>query len=116
MRPPHFLTADHMRLTLGRGVIMRVALAVALSLALVSASVADQAQASIKKHTEIAPQDLGTALKTFAQDRGLAMIYRAEVVSRLNTSGASGELTTDEALHALLSGTELTYKFLDEKT
>lgn len=95
---------------------MRVASAMAVALSLVSASVADQAEASIRKHTEIAAQDLGTALKTFAEARGLAMVYRAEVVSKFNTSGASGELTADEALRALLSGTALTYKFLDEKT
>lgn len=95
---------------------MRIALALAVALSLVSASVADQAEASIRKPTQIAAQDLGSALKSLAENRGLAMVYRAEVVSKLNTGGASGELTTDEALRALLRGTQLTYKFLDEKT
>ncbi len=95
---------------------MRVALAVAIAMSLVSVVAADQAAASIRQRTEIPAQNLGTALKSFAEERGLAMIYRAEIVGRVSTRGANGELTLDEALRALLSGTELTYKFLDEKT
>lgn len=95
---------------------MRVAIALAVALTLVSVATADPAEASIRKQTLIPAQNLGSALKSFATERGLAMIYRAELVDDLTTGGATGELSVDEALRALLSGTELTYKLLDEKT
>src|SRR5262249_471468 len=116
MRPPPFQTAAHIRLIRGRGVVMRVVLAMAVALSLVSIAAADQAEGWIRKHTEIAAQDLNAALQSFAAERGIAMVYRAEVVSKVNTPGASGDLTLDEALTELLSGTRLTYKYLDDKT
>lgn len=95
---------------------MRVSLALALAMTIVSIATADPAEASIRRQTNIPAQNLGTALKSFATERGLAMIYRAELVQEVNTAGAVGDLSVDEALRALLSGTQLAYKLLDEKT
>ncbi|MBL8266542.1 hypothetical protein, partial [Steroidobacter sp.] len=77
---------------------MRVALAVAVALSLASVAMADQAETAVRKSIEIPAQNLGTALKSFAKERGLALVYRAEVVNRIHTGGASGNLTLDEAL------------------
>lgn len=95
---------------------MRVAvLAAALCLS-VGLAVAGDAEASMKKHTDIPAQALGTALKALAKDRGIQLVFRSEVVGTIKTHGATGELTTREALTKLLEGTDLVYSFLDENT
>jgi len=96
---------------------MRLGVAVAVAcLAIVGLSIADESQASIKKHTDIPAENLGTALQTLAKDRNFQIVYVAEEVSSLRTQGAVGEFTPDEALKALLKGTGLTFRYLDEKT
>jgi outer membrane receptor protein involved in Fe transport len=69
----------------------------------------------MRKATAIHAQGLETALQLLAKERDFQVVYRSEVVGDLRTDGAVGELTFDEALTQLLSGTGLTYRYLDEK-
>ena len=91
------------------------AVATALYLAASAASAADPA-ADVRKPTEIAAQRLETALQVLARERNVQVITRTEVVGDLRTDGASGELSFDEALEKLLSGTGLTYRYLNANT
>ena len=72
--------------------------------------VADNAKASIRRFIDIPPEPLGVALQTLAKDRDLQIAYVSDEVESLHTSGASGELTIDEALTQLLRGTGLTFR------
>jgi iron complex outermembrane receptor protein len=96
---------------------MRLSVAVAaLCLSIVGLSVADDVRASIRKRTDIPAQELGTALRTLAKERGFQLMYLSDTVEPRRTAGAVGEFTTDEALTRILSGTGLTYRYLDDKT
>jgi len=44
------------------------------------------------------------------------VVYVSEEINSAHTHGAVGEFTSEEALKALLSGTGLTFRYLDEKT
>jgi iron complex outermembrane receptor protein len=95
---------------------MRIAvLAMAISLSIVGLSFAADADAAMRKTTNIPAGGLGPALNVFAKERDLQVVYQSEVVGDRKTGGAAGDLTLDEALTQLLSGTGLTYKFLDDK-
>jgi len=96
---------------------MRVAvLGTAVWLSALGLCVAQDAKASIRKHTNIPSETLANALQTLGRERGLQVVYRSEVVGDIRSQGASGELTDDEAIGQLLNGTRLTYHHLDEKT
>lgn len=96
---------------------MRAALAMAIAcFSLGAIGAADEARAAIKKQTNIPAQNLSTALQTLARDRNLQVVFVSEEVNSLHTAGAIGELTADEALTKLLNGTELTYRYLDDRT
>jgi len=95
-------------------VIVRTTVAVTMScLALVGLAAADDVSAAIRKPTHILAQDLAPALKEFAQARELQVLYFSQTVRGMRTAGASGELTADEALTQLLSGTGLVYRYID---
>jgi outer membrane receptor protein involved in Fe transport len=72
--------------------------------------------ASARKLTHIAPQDLGPALKQLAQTHGLQVLYLSTTVRDVQTHGANGDITANEAFDQLLDGTGLTYRYLDENT
>jgi len=94
---------------------MRITLAVAVAcFSLVAVTTARDAEAAIRRQTNIAAQGLAPALRTFTKERDVQLVYRAELVSDHQTSGAAGDLTFDEALTQLLSGTGLTYRYLDK--
>ena len=96
---------------------MRLSVAVAVAcLTIVSLSVADPSHASIKKHTDIQAQELGSALRSLAKDRGFQIVYLSDTVEKLHTAGAVGEFTTNQALEKLLSGSGLDYKYVDDNT
>ncbi len=82
----------------------------------VGVAVADDAGASVRKLTHIAAQDLGPALKQLAQSRGLQVLYLSTTVRNVQTRGANGDITANEAFDQLLDGTGLTYRYLDENT
>lgn len=94
---------------------MRTALvATGICLSIAGLCQADGARAAMTRlETRIPSQALGPALKEFAQSRDMQVLYFTTEVRDLRTSGASGELTTDEALSRLLSGTGLTYRYVD---
>lgn len=82
----------------------------------VGAAIADNAGTSVRKLTHIAAQDLGPALKQLAQSRGLQVLYLSTTVRDVQTRGANGDITANEAFDQLLDGTGLTYRYLDENT
>src|SRR5690606_16949240 len=101
----------------GWGEWMRISLALAIACLTTSGfSAASEAQAAIRKPTNIPPQTLRPALYSLSEEHDLQIVFRTDVVADLKTQGASGDLTLDEALSELLNGTELTYKYLDDKT
>src|SRR5581483_6612186 len=61
-------------------------------------------------------QALRSALQNLSAQRHIQLIFRTDLVGDLRTPGAMGVLTTDEALRQLLSGTGLTYQYLDDNT
>ncbi|MDE2449409.1 MAG: TonB-dependent receptor [Gammaproteobacteria bacterium] len=63
--------------------------------------------------TSIRSQALGPALNELARSRDMQVLYFTKQVQDLRSSGASGNLTADEALSRLLSGTGLTYRYVD---
>ena len=97
---------------------MRLSVVVAaVSLSIIGLAVADDVRASIiKRPTNIPAQGLGTALQTLAKDRNFQVVYVSEEVNSLRTKGAVGEFTSEEALKQLLSGTGMTFRYLDDKT
>src|SRR5438034_10036048 len=96
---------------------MRIALIAALvCLSVVGISTAADAEVAVRKPINIPAQGLGPALQALAKDRGFQVVYLSDAVDSLKTQGAIGELTSDEALTKLLSGTGLSYRYLDEAT
>jgi iron complex outermembrane recepter protein len=96
---------------------MRVTvLAAAICLVVVGLSAADDAKAAIRKPMNVPAGGLGPALQTLAKDYGFQVLYRTEVVGELRTEGAAGTMTAPEALSRVLSGTGLSFKYLDENT
>jgi len=96
---------------------MRIAVvAAAVCICMVGLSLADSASASIHEPTHIAAQGLGPALKQLAQSRGLQVLYLSKTVRDVRTNGANGDITANEALEQLLTGTGLTYRYLDQNT
>ena len=82
----------------------------------VGVATADSAGTSVRKPTHIAAQDLGPALKQLAQSRSLQVLYLSTTVRDVQTRGANGDITANEAFDQLLDGTGLTYRYLDANT
>jgi outer membrane receptor protein involved in Fe transport len=82
----------------------------------VSFALSDPAVAAIRIPTNIAPQELGGALRVLAADRRLQILYTTQAVSNRQTSGAVGDFTVAEALDRLLDGTDLMFRYADENT
>src|SRR5438477_5276334 len=117
MSPSHGLTTVITSLERGRGCLMRIAIATAVAcLSVIGVSATAQVHAAIREHTEIPPEPLDLALRTLAKDRGFQLVYLTENVASLQTRGAVGEFTVDEALKKLLSDSRLEYKFVDDHT
>ena len=96
---------------------MRIAVvAAAVCISSVGAAVANSASATIREPTHIVAQDLGPALKQLGLSRGLQVLYLSNTVRDIRTDGANGNMTANEALQQLLSGTGLTYRYLDDNT
>jgi outer membrane receptor protein involved in Fe transport len=82
----------------------------------VGAAAPDNAGTPSRKLTHIAAQELGPALKQLAQSRGLQVLYLSTTVRDVQTRGANGDITANEAFDQLLDGTGLTYRYLDDNT
>jgi hypothetical protein len=101
----------------GVGALMRIAVvAAAICISIVGLALANSASTSIREPTHIGAQGLGPALKQLAQSRGLQVLYLSNTVRDVHTNGANGDITANEALEQLLSGTGLTYRYLDDNT
>src|ERR1700722_13891561 len=117
MRSSQWVTATQISLLKGGGYFMRLSVVAAcLSLCLIGFSSAQDAHASIRKETNIPAEGLGPALNALAKDRNFQIVYVTEEIANVHTDGAVGEFTTDEALKRLLTGTGLTFRYLDDKT
>lgn len=91
-------------------------IATAVCFSILGIARAQDTPAAMRKPTHIPAQDLGTALRTVAQERELYVIFAAQDVQSLRTSGANGTLTADETFQQLLRGSGLVYRFVDAKT
>ncbi|WP_339616559.1 TonB-dependent receptor [uncultured Gilvimarinus sp.] len=58
---------------------------------------------------DIPPQPLALALKVFADQAGVQIFYRSNIVPAINTQAIRESLTPERALDQLLSGTDLRY-------
>jgi iron complex outermembrane recepter protein len=96
---------------------MRIGLlGAALSLCLVGLCSAQTSHASIRKDLNVPVEDLSPALQQVATTYELQILYPTQIAKDLKTHGAVGTLTSGEALKAVLSGTGLSYKYLDANT
>ncbi len=93
----------------------KVALAAVACLSVMGLSDAD-ADTSTRRPTHIPAQRLGAALQALAHDRQFYVLFAAQDIAGLQTQGVIGDLTSQEALEQLLSGTDLTFRFVDDKT
>lgn len=99
------------------GGLMRLGLySCVFSLFLVSLCHAQQAHASTRKDLNIPSEPLAPALQTVATTYEIQLLYKTQLTKALKTHGAVGTLTSDEALTNVLSGTGLSYKYLDSDT
>src|SRR5260370_4975562 len=57
------------------------------------------------QHFQIAPGDLGQTLDAYIPQTGRQLIYRVDDVRGVHSPGVQGEMSADDALAALLSGT-----------
>ncbi|WP_175596914.1 TonB-dependent receptor [Peristeroidobacter soli] len=93
---------------------MRSSLAIAIAcVSFAGTTFAADSWTEARRPTNIVAQDLGAALQALAKERGFQIAYGDEL-SKLKTKGASGELTSVEALAQLLRGTGFTYVILNE--
>jgi outer membrane receptor protein involved in Fe transport len=65
---------------------------------------------------DIEQQPLGNALKSFAEQSGLQVVYFAAVAEGKHAPALQGEYTANDALDLLLVGSNLTYSTVDERT
>lgn len=66
--------------------------------------------------TDIVPQPLSQALTAFADRTGLQLIYVSELANDRASKGARAGVALSEALGQLLSGTGLSFEFLNSRT
>lgn len=92
---------------------MRTAVAVAVAMAIIGMSHGKDADAAIRRPTQIGSQALASALLELAKQREIQVLWRSELVGARTTSGAVGDLTFEEALGQLLDGSGLTFEYLD---
>jgi iron complex outermembrane receptor protein len=116
MKPSLLATTITGRYPAGGKLMRATILVTALCFSLASLATAADAEASMKRTTAIPPQALAPALQRFVKERDIQLVYRAELIANLQTRGASGELTPIETLAQLLSGTGLSYRYLDDNT
>lgn len=91
-------------------------LAVLACFTLAGVTHADESKAALRKAANIAAQPLGPALQALAKENDLQLVYVSEEVANLRTGGVVGEFNLYETLTKLLTGTGLTFRFLDDKT
>ncbi len=65
---------------------------------------------------DIAPQPLNAALREFADQSGLQVVYRTELATGIETRGTDSPESDDEALDQLLASTGLEFRFVNDRT
>src|SRR5215467_8775742 len=73
-------------------------------------SLSAHAMADERKAINVPAGDLIVALKTFALQSGVELVYRSDELEGMRTKGVSGTLAPGEAVHKLIEGTSLTVK------
>jgi iron complex outermembrane recepter protein len=80
---------------------MRMAVvAAATCISVVGLAAGINADAAMRRPTNIPAEPLRPALQTLSRDRNFQVVYRTDLVGDVRTQGASGDLTLDEALTA----------------
>ena len=69
---------------------------------------------ALREPTHIPAERLALAVQTLAKERGFQVVYVSGDVGRQKTQGASGNLSTEEALAQLLRGTGLSFHRLSK--
>ncbi|MEJ1964653.1 MAG: TonB-dependent receptor [Gammaproteobacteria bacterium] len=90
--------------------------AVALLLSVVSPVASAQASSQPTTQIDFPAQPLATALQALARQTNLNILVDPRLIENRQAPALKAELPVLEALQALLSGTGLTPKFVDEKT
>lgn len=80
------------------------------------AGVPQQAQGETAIGFDIAPQPLDSALTAFSEAAGLQVVVSGELTRGIASPGARGRLTPRDAITVLLSGTGLSYRYVDADT
>ena len=75
-----------------------------------------QAEQADRQSIEIAPQPLASALQNFSEQSGLQLAYVSTLVDGIQSPGTEGAKAPTEALLAVLDGTGLHYRFINEQT
>lgn len=83
------------------------ALCFVFSAAVVLRSEAIEVEHATKRTFDVPAGDAPVALKQFAQQSGLELLYSTRAIEGAKTNPVKGELTVHEALKRLLSGTNL---------
>ncbi len=79
-----------------------------------SAAAAGEARAALA--SPIGPMPLNRALEQFAKQTGLQVVYVSTAATGVESAGAPAGLSRDATLRALLAGTGLQSRFIDEST
>ncbi len=74
------------------------------------------AQAAQARVFDIPAQPLGSALTAFGQQSDLQVTFDAGVAAGVRSAAVAGTLAPEDALRRLLSGTGVTYSFIDART
>lgn len=64
----------------------------------------------------VAPQELDQALTQFADQADVRLLFTSAEVAGLHSKGLQGQMSIEQALHALLAGSELSWHFSDART
>jgi len=75
-----------------------------------------QARAQTPLHFDLPAQSLADSLRAVAARTHSNILFDRDLVAGLQAKPLEGEVTTEQALQQLLTGTDLTYRRLDEKT
>lgn len=91
----------------------RLTLALAVVL---GCGIAPFATAQSQTATDLPQQSLAQSLRSLGSQTGTSMLFDPSLVEGRRAPALDAGLTLDEALHKVLSGTGLTYRFIDDKT
>jgi iron complex outermembrane receptor protein len=103
-------------MALGSKVVAALLMGTALGSIIVVVPTPAQAQTAQQRTFAIRPQPLPSALTVFGQQTGLQVSVDAAAARGLTSPGATGTMTPAVALHRLLDGTGLSYRFTGAST